>query len=361
MLLAIVLAFSLFSVTPSFAAEKSLEKYFYYDVEPSHSAYVELERFLFADLIDGYEETDVYEEDGETYEDTYVLLKPQNYITRAQFTKILVNAMNLTQGEIEKTFTDVKSSSWFYDYVKIASSHGIILGKEDGTFKPNDKITRAQMAMMIYRAFKDTVEFEASNKTFKDVSKQNVAYEAIHKAAGVGIVKGYGDNFKPGNLAFRSHAVLMIDRAMHLEAGAAEDEAPLLTVVERNITTELALYDGKLDTVALEKLYRETATGYYLASSLFGNSIFEDPELDLTGITMQQIGQHTTSVASVNKRFASVRIDNYKVRVTFDDPEEEMSFSMTMNISGTAFLKKMADGSWKIYHILYDDEDYNLQ
>ena len=357
-LLVLVLSISLFVASPSFAADKSLDRYLVEDVSYEHSAYKELSHFLFADIIDGNVTVEKYEEDGEIYEYTSVALNPQKQITRAQFTKILVNALNLEAGNIKKTFSDVKSSSWYYEFVQIASSNGIIQGKKDGTFKPNDKITRAQMASMIYRAFENTVDFSAEGKTFKDVSIQNGAYDAIVKVAGAGIVKGYGDEFRPAKYAIRSHAVLMIDRAMHLEAGNAEEEETILAVVEKNITEEIQLVSGTIDVNALDKLYRDTTTGYLLASSLEGNLLFTDPELEFSA-TLKQIGTHTTSLASLNKRFASVKIDNLVVKVTMSD--SDMEFSMNVDISGTAYLKKMADGSWKIYHVEFDDEDLNLQ
>lgn len=357
-LLVLLVTFSLFSVTPTFAAEKTIDQYYIDDVDYEHGAYEQLERFLYADIIDGYEETEVYEEDGETYEYTSILMKPENSITRAQFTKILVNAMNLTNGEITKTFPDVSSSAWYYNYVQIASSKGIITGKEDGTFKPHDKITRAQMAAMIYRAFGETVDFSTTGKTFKDVIQNNYAYEAVVKTASVGIVNGYGDEFKPNNFAKRSHAVLMIDRALHLESGTADDETSVIQTVNRNVTEELSLNSGQQNHDALEALYRETTTGYYLAYSLDNQSLLDDPEYSPGSITMEQVGEHSSKIVSLNKRFAEVKVDNLKARVTMSEPAMDMSFEMTMDISGTAYLKQTAGGTWKIYNIVYDDEYY---
>lgn len=356
-LLVLLITFGLFSVNPTLAAEKTIDQYYMEDVYYDHGAYEELERFLNADIIDGYLETEVYEEDGEEYEYTSVLMKPSNNITRAQFTKILVNAMNLPSGEIKKTFPDVKSSAWYYDYVQIASSRGIVIGKEDGTFKPNDKITRAQMATMIYRAFNETVDFSATGKAFKDVQQENSAYEAIVKIASVGIVKGYGDVFKPNNFATRSQAVLMVDRALHQEPGAAEDEISVLQTVNRNVTEEL-LYTSQQNFEALEALYRETTMGYYLAYSLDNIAMQTDPELFGGSVTMEQIGEYSSSIVSLNKRFAEVKIDNLKVHVSMSEPEMDMSLEMTVDLSGTAYLKKTADGTWKIYNIVLDEEDY---
>ncbi|MGM9950354.1 MAG: S-layer homology domain-containing protein [Lysinibacillus sp.] len=352
-LLALLVTVGLCSTTPAFAAEKTVDDYYIDDVDYDHGAYEELERFVNADIIDGYKETEVYEEDGELYEYTSILLKPENSITRAQFTKILVNAMNLTGSEGAKTFPDVKASDWYYEYVQIASSKGIITGKVDGTFKPYDKITRAQMAVMIHRAFKPTVDFSATGKTFKDVQPGNFAYEAVVKTAGVGIIKGYGDNFKPNDFAKRSQAVLMIDRALHKEPGTAEDEISVIHTVDLNVTEEF-LYAEQANVEALEALYRETTTGYYLAYSLDSLSLLDDPEYVESSVTMKQVGEHWSNIVSLNKRFAEVRIDDLTVQVSMDEPG--MSFDMTLDLSGTAYLKKMADGSWKIYNIVYDEE-----
>lgn len=356
-LLVLVVSFGLFPVTQTFAAGKTIDQYYMDDVNYEHGAYEQLERFLYSDIIDGYEQKEVYEEDGEEYEYTSILLKPENSITRAQFTKILVNAMNLTNGDIKKEFPDVKSSTWYYDFVQIASSRGIITGKEDGTFKPNDKITRAQMAAMIYRAFNETVDFSKNGKTFNDINPESYSYDAILKTAAVGIVNGYGDKFKPNDFAKRSHAVLMIDRALHLEPGTEEGKISVLHTVNRNVTEEFTLYEEQQNLEAFEALYRETTMGYYLAYSLDGHNLQDDPELSLGSISMKQVGEHSSKVISVNKRFAEVKVDNLKVRVSMSDPEMEFNLEMTVDLSGTAYLKK-TDSGWKIYNVVYDEEDY---
>ena len=354
-LLVLVVSFGLFPVTHTFAAGKTIDQYYMDDVNYEHGAYEQLERFLYSDIIDGYEQKEVYEEDGEEYEYTSILLKPENSITRAQFTKILVNAMNLKNGDINKEFPDVKSSAWYYNFVQIASSRGIITGKEDGTFKPNDKITRAQMAAMSYRAFNETVDFSKTGKVFNDINPESYSYDAILKTAAVGIVNGYGDKFKPNDFAKRSHAVLMIDRALHLEPGTEEDEISILQTVNRNVTEEFTLYEQQQSLEAFETLYRETTMGYYLAYSLDGQDLQDDPEFSLGSISMKQIGEHSSNVISVNKRFAEVKVDNLKVRVSMRDPE--FNLEMTVDLSGTAYLKK-TDSSWKIYNVVYDEEDY---
>lgn len=347
--------FGFICVSPAAAAEKPIDLYFLDDVDYDHWAYEELERFLYADIIDGYVETESFEEDGEKYDYTYVSIKPKNSITRAEFTKILVNSMNLHTGETVKSFPDVKPAKWYYEYVKVASSQGIINGKPDGTFRPNDKITRNEMAVMIYRAFESTLDFSATGKVFPDVPKGNFAYEAVMKTAALGIIKGYGNVFKPYNDATRAEAIVMIDRALHLVPGTDEDPAASIQTVDRYIKDEMKFTEQQ-DVEALKALYLETTMGYQLAYSLdsmdMAGMIEEDPD---TKFTMEQIGEHVINAVSVTNHFAEVRIDNLVYKVSMTAPD--MSFNMNIDLSGTAYLKKNDDGKWKIYNVVLDEDD----
>lgn len=347
--------FGLISVTPAEAAEKSIDRYFLEDVDYDHWAYNELERFLYSDIIDGYVETESYEEDGEKYEYTSVSIKPKNSITRAEFTKILVNSMNLPAGETVKSFPDVKPANWYYEYVKVASSQGIINGKPDGTFRPNDKITRNEMAVMIYRAFESKLDFSATGKVFPDVPQGNFAYEAVMKTAAVGIIKGYGDVFKPYNDATRAEAIVMIDRALHLEPETDGDQLAIIQTVDRNIKDEMKFTEQQ-DVKALEALYRETTIGYQLAYSLENLDMVGMFEESDTIFKMEQIGEYAINAVSVNNHFAQVRIDNLVYNVSLTAPD--MSFNMKIDLSGTAHLKKSDDGKWKIYNVVLDEDDY---
>ncbi|MFC7679851.1 family 43 glycosylhydrolase [Paenibacillus sp. GCM10028914] len=76
------------------------------------------------------------------------LFNPNVEITRAEFAALLVRAFGLQSDGEEQVFSDVKTSDWYADNVRIAQAYGLITGFEDGTFRPNEKITREQ-AMVI--------------------------------------------------------------------------------------------------------------------------------------------------------------------------------------------------------------------
>lgn len=84
---------------------------------------------------------------------TEKLFAPNDNITRAEFAKMIVNAFGLYNSEAEtEAFSDTAKSDWYYTYVASAYNNGIISGYDDGRFGANDNITRQDMAVMLYRA-----------------------------------------------------------------------------------------------------------------------------------------------------------------------------------------------------------------
>jgi hypothetical protein len=81
---------------------------------------------------------------------------PERDITRAEFATIIVRGLGLLRGTGELRFDDVEEISWYSPYIKTAASYGIINGYGDGSFGPQDKITREQAMTMIARAMKIT-------------------------------------------------------------------------------------------------------------------------------------------------------------------------------------------------------------
>ena len=74
------------------------------------------------------------------------------YLTRAQMAKILVEAYNLQPNDTnKKRFQDVKLSAWYADYVQTLASNNIVSGYADGTFRPNEPISRIHFAVMFSR------------------------------------------------------------------------------------------------------------------------------------------------------------------------------------------------------------------
>ncbi|KAI7278332.1 hypothetical protein KC345_g6063 [Hortaea werneckii] len=84
------------------------------------------------------------------------LFSPNQDITRAEFAAIIVRGLGLKLENSAVSFTDVQSADWYGTAVQTASAYGLINGFEDGTFRPDDKITREQAMAIIAKAMKIT-------------------------------------------------------------------------------------------------------------------------------------------------------------------------------------------------------------
>lgn len=97
---------------------------------------------------------------------------PNNNMTRAQFATIVVKALGLTP-KANNNFTDVKAADWFASYVGTANTYGIVNGMGDGTFNPGGTITRQEAATMVARAAKLCgMDTEYSTVAARDVLAQ---------------------------------------------------------------------------------------------------------------------------------------------------------------------------------------------
>jgi len=110
----------------------------------------------------------------------------------------------------EKTFSDVPASFWGYSYIQKAAARKLITGNPDGTFRPNDNMTRAEFVMILYR-MAGSPEVTVSAK-FKDVSASAWYAKAVCWAAEKGYVTGDGTNFDPSGLITRQQVVAILYR-----------------------------------------------------------------------------------------------------------------------------------------------------
>jgi hypothetical protein len=326
----------------AFAAEKTADLYIAEDVDPESIpfAYEEIDDFMSADIID-----------GKVDEEGYVYVKPYDNITRAQFVKMLVNALNLEGKGTAKTFADVKASDWFAPYVEVASSLGIVNGN-NGKFNPYEKIKRNHMAAFIHRAVKADITFNPIGKTFTDVPNDEF-YTAIHEAAANGIINGYGDTFKPYAFATRAQGILMIHRAMGQQKSDLPNEEELESFLRSHILAENKAAEA-MNTAELTKLYNSNTTGYYRAMGLDSLTMYQDMFGD-EEMTLKADEEFNVDTLSMSNHYAKLEITDiqYYIEMKFGTD----TFTMDMDMSGEYSLKKMKDGQWKIYNFIPYDED----
>lgn len=162
--------------------------------------------------------------------------KPDKAITRAEFVRLMNQSMGLTEkGTVD--FKDVKSTDWFYDDVSIAMGKGYVNGFEDGTFHPSDEVTRAQAAVMISNANDLKSDSSAEKSNFTDGNKiPSWANEAIEAIVSEGYMKGYPDGtFKANQVLTRAEAVSTLDRSKQEVSPEAESNDMVISKADTTV------------------------------------------------------------------------------------------------------------------------------
>ncbi|MBX4150435.1 S-layer homology domain-containing protein [Paenibacillus lautus] len=138
--------------------------------------------------------------------------RPNQQVTRAEFMAMLGRALHLTEGGTKLMFTDAgKIPSWAKDAVAQGVAAGIISGYKDGSFGPHKPLNRAELVAMIVRAsgMNPDSEAELTFKDTKEIPKWAAPY--IATAVDAGLVGGVGNNrFAPQQFATRAEAVTLI-------------------------------------------------------------------------------------------------------------------------------------------------------
>lgn len=141
------------------------------------------------------------------------VFEPESSVTRAEFVKMIVNALELTTENQPAEFDDVTPGDWFYDVVRTAAACGIVNGDGAG-FNPNANITREDMAVIIVRAaqYANVGLSGGTSAAFTDAASiSSYAAEAVSKMQANGIVNGMEDgSFQPKQNATRAQACKML-------------------------------------------------------------------------------------------------------------------------------------------------------
>ena len=149
------------------------------------------------------------------YEDGTI--KPNNNITRAEvatiFYRLLTDSSRERWYTDSNSFTDVADDSWYNEPVSTLSRMGIINGYEDGSFKPNAPITRAEFTAIATRFFDYSARYDGA---FYDVSAGSWYADYIQAAVDMGLVEGYPDGgVHPGSNITRAEAVTIVNRVLN--------------------------------------------------------------------------------------------------------------------------------------------------
>lgn len=151
-------------------------------------------------------------------------VRPEASLTRAEAAAILYRVMEKSCVERfhaeSSSFRDVPDGKWYTTYVATLEKAGVIVDSKDGDFRPNDAITRAELASMLAQFANVT----GGTNTFSDVPATHWAADYIAAAVRSGWIQGYPDGtFRPEQTIKRAEMTAMVNRALGRDPQSASD------------------------------------------------------------------------------------------------------------------------------------------
>lgn len=163
----------------------------------------------------------LYENTVLTYADEF---RPGDNATRAEFLKMVMENEEYDLSYSSATsYSDLDGGHWSYEYFMAASEAGVIEGYDDGTVRPDQTINRAEALVIVMRFYGETLyDFSDDDVDFVDVSGDDwFAYAAVLGSEN-GVLQGYTDDtFRPGNNITRAEVAVVVRRAFYAFGGGA--------------------------------------------------------------------------------------------------------------------------------------------
>lgn len=187
--------------------------------------------------------------------------RPNNMITRAEFVVLVNNAMGYTKSGYAY-FSDVPSHYWGKNAIQTGVAAGYISGDGNGIFRPNDPVTRQEAAAMISRIL-DLKQNESRAYRYTDsYAISNWAKGVVGAVSEAGIMAGYPDgSFGPNRVLTRAEAVLALDKTVNYKPGDKEEDKEE-TQKEDMLLTQTKLEDTTItgDLTISDRLGTKTIT-----------------------------------------------------------------------------------------------------
>lgn len=192
-------------------------------------------------------------------------IRPGNNISRAEvatiFFRLLTDEAREQYNKTTTSYSDIKDGAWCCRAVATLTNAGVINGYTDGTFRPNAPITRAELATIIARFAK----LDVNTKTFSDITG-HWAQKNIELAVGNGWINGYDDGtFRPNNNITRAETFAMINRVLDRQTESVSDLLP---------TSDMNMWSDNMDADAWYYKDVQEATNYHKCDRV-GDSVYE--------------------------------------------------------------------------------------
>lgn len=305
-----------------------------------------------AELVSGYD-------DG--------TFRPNQNVTRAQFAKMIVRAVEKATGKAlekgDEPFSDVTPNQALYEYVVKAYKAGYIKGYSDGTFGYDKEINRQEAAAILQRA----LNLPAAKENFEDVPDNSDFADEIGAVAAAGIMKGYldGKNFGPGDKLTRGQAAATAYRGYGYLLPFKVASVALVNSKQLQISftqpvdksTVIDANDGTLvnGTFQFQSLDNVNVTADTAAAELSADG----KVLTITAAGTEYFdGRYAVTIKSTVKSTAGKELEAYSAVHNLDDSTRPTVVSIAVNVNGEVTITfsepvKGANDS-NAYHVTLD-------
>ncbi|WP_456277594.1 S-layer homology domain-containing protein [Bacillus sp. AK128] len=179
------------------------------------------------------------------YED--LTFRPENKVTRAQFAAMIIRMMGYESTSFEPFFNDIQADHWAFSVIQAAVEQGIIKPDESNyVFSPNKPLTREEMAIMMARTLKLTPISE-NELTFLDKGDIQNERGLIAKTVKEGLITGHEDNtFRPKNPSTRGQAATILHRLYNYSINSSSPDIPTPLPIDMS-EDEITLLGGVIE------------------------------------------------------------------------------------------------------------------
>lgn len=185
------------TVVPGFTASAAENQF--QDVSEKAFYYEAVQAFVGKGVVQGYP-------DG--------TFKPGQNVTRGEAAKMIADTFGFQTSNARSSFNDVNADAWYYGSVSVLAKKGILNGYKDGSFKPNQPITRAEIAKIIVEAYETIDSEDAQSVQFSDVAKSAWYRGFVSALAASKVTTGKtATTFAPNDFVTRGEAVTFLHRS----------------------------------------------------------------------------------------------------------------------------------------------------
>lgn len=145
---------------------------------------------------------------------------PDEYVTREEFVKMICAAINLPRIDAETPFVDVDNNAWYGGYIRTAYNYKVINGQSADTFGVGKNISRQDVAVICNNILKDFDADKVRDSSFKDADSIALyARDSVNRLAEIGIINGDDKgNFNPTSSITRAESAKIINELIYLIA-----------------------------------------------------------------------------------------------------------------------------------------------